>query len=111
VADPDIGAPKTIDLQWLDGRLRLMFEEASIEVFASHWKLNGSVRVRVTHDGAYKDLSAPLGMIANRDWDALLKHWREEQHSRPWVTAPLKIHEPGVVRRVSPPLRKGQVIH
>lgn len=87
-----------------------MFEEAQIEVFASNWKLNGHVRVRVTHDGAYKDLTAPLGMIANRDWNRLLSHWREEQHAKPWVTAPMKIHQPGVVRHVAP-FRKGQVIH
>jgi hypothetical protein len=110
VADPDIGAPKTVDLQWLDGRLRLMFEEAALEVFTSNWKINGYVRLRITHDGAYKDLTAPLGMIANRDWDALVKHWRDEQQEKPWVTAPVKIHEPGVIRRVSGPL-KGQVIH
>lgn len=109
LGDPDIPGPKPTDLQWLDGRLRICFDEAQIEVFAANWRINGHVRLRITHDGAYKDLTAPLGMLANRDWDRLLAHWREEQTAKPWLPVPPKIYEPGVVRRIAPPLRK--VIH
>lgn len=87
-----------------------MFEDAEVEVFASHWAINGYVRIRITHDGSYKDLTVPLGMLANQDWDALLSHWREEQRVKPWVAAPPKIHRPGAVRHVSG-FRRGQSVH
>jgi hypothetical protein len=111
LGDPDPAGPKPTDLQWLDGRLRICFEQAEIEVFSAGWSMSGSVRIRITHDGSYKDLTVPLGMLANRDWDRLIAHWREEQTAKPWIVAPKKLYQPGVVRRVAPPLRKGQVIH
>lgn len=110
LGEPDIAGPRPTDLQWLDGRLRLCFEDAEIEVFAANWRVNGCVRIRITHEGAYKDLTTPLGMLADRDWDRLLTHWREEQTRTPWLTAPKKIHQPGVVRRVAP-TRRRQAIH
>lgn len=110
LGDPDPVGPKTTDLHWLGLRLRAMFEDADVEIFSANWSLNGHVRIRVTHAGAYKDLTVPLGMLANQDWDSLLAHWREEQTTKPWLPAPKQIYQPGVVRHVRVS-RKGQAVH
>lgn len=110
LGDRDLVGPKTTDLQWLGLRLRDMFEDADVEVFSANWALNGHIRIRITHDGSFKDLTVPLGMLANQDWERLLAHWREEQKQKPWQIAPKKIYEPGVVRRIQP-FRKGHPVH